>query len=510
MTRFHTDDYIDFIRKVQPEDTEEIRKNPQFNLETSDCPVFDGLYDFCALSSGGSIDAAIKINSGVTDIAINWGGGLHHAKKGEASGFCYVNDIVLAILELLTVHQRVLYVDTDVHHGDGVEEAFYSTDRVMCVSLHKFGTFFPGTGALNDIGVNRGKHYSVNVPLHDGIDDEAYQSLFRTIMTSVMERYRPGAVVLQLGADSLAGDRLGSFNLSMRGHGSSVEFMKTFNVPLILLGGGGYTIRNVSRAWCFETALACGEEISEYRLDIPSTNMENLNTKQYLAKIEAKCLESLRHILHAPSVPLQHIPTSRYSDDSDVSDGDSLASHPNDSDPDDSGDELVLPYQNNFLPNGSSSSHAQRNSLLLPDMMLQASQLDRVKAKDVRSTRRQRDRRRAHEGALSDSDDDTGVGGRRDRTSFATGGPDLGTIRRGGDTGNNGVVTERPRMVRKPSMVGIVLPGVGVGADEGDASNREEEDEVLGGGAGGAGVEVDEDEERQIDEVMREMSVDPR
>lgn len=81
-----------------------------------------------------------------SEICINWGGGLHHAKKSEASGFCYVNDIVLGILELLKYHQRVLYIDIDVHHGDGVEEAFYTTDRVMTVSFHKYGEYFPGTG----------------------------------------------------------------------------------------------------------------------------------------------------------------------------------------------------------------------------------------------------------------------------------------------------------------------------------------------------------------------------
>ena len=110
----------------------------KFNVgEFTDCPVFDGLYDFCATYTGCSIDGAIKLNHGLTDIAINWSGGLHHAKKMEASGFCYINDIVLAILELLKYHPRVLYIDIDIHHGDGVEEAFYTTDRVMTVSFHK-------------------------------------------------------------------------------------------------------------------------------------------------------------------------------------------------------------------------------------------------------------------------------------------------------------------------------------------------------------------------------------
>ena len=137
-------------------------------------------------------------------------GGLHHAKKSEASGFCYVNDIVLAILELLKYHQRVLYIDIDIHHGDGVEEAFYTTDRVMTVSFHKYGEYFPGTGDLRDIGAGRGKYYAVNFPMRDGIDDECYQNTFVPIMSKVMECYQPSAVVLQCGADSLSGDRLGT------------------------------------------------------------------------------------------------------------------------------------------------------------------------------------------------------------------------------------------------------------------------------------------------------------
>src|SRR5690606_19658061 len=96
------------------------------------------------------------------------------------------NDIVLAILELLKYHNRVLYIDIDVHHGDGVEEAFYTTDRVMTVSFHKHGEFFPGTGDIRDIGYGKGKHYSINVPLRDGIDDESYKSIFEPVMITII------------------------------------------------------------------------------------------------------------------------------------------------------------------------------------------------------------------------------------------------------------------------------------------------------------------------------------
>merc|ERR1719402_499897 len=206
MTKFHSDDYIRFLRSIRPDNMSEYSKLLQrFNVG-EDCPVFDGLYEFCQLSSGGSVASAVKLNKQAADIAINWAGGLHHAKKSEASGFCYVNDIVLAILELLKYHQRVLYVDIDIHHGDGVEEAFYTTDRVMTVSFHKYGEYFPGT------------------------DDTSYEGLFVPVVSRVMELYQPSAVVLQCGADSLSGDRLGCFNLTLKGHGKCVEFMKRYNL----------------------------------------------------------------------------------------------------------------------------------------------------------------------------------------------------------------------------------------------------------------------------------------
>ena len=146
LCKFHSEDYVRFLRTITPDNMGEHTKQMQrFNVG-EDCPVFDGLYQFCQASSGGSIGGAVKLNKGHADIAINWAGGLHHAKKCEASGFCYANDIVLAILELLKHHKRVLYIDIDIHHGDGVEEAFYTTNRVMTVSFHKFGEYFPGTG----------------------------------------------------------------------------------------------------------------------------------------------------------------------------------------------------------------------------------------------------------------------------------------------------------------------------------------------------------------------------
>ncbi|KAF8936301.1 histone deacetylase [Dissophora ornata] len=338
MTRFHNDEYVDFLYRLTPEMVGGEGMSEQtkhlFNLG-DDCPVFDGLFEFCSISAGGSIAAANKLIRGESDIAINWAGGLHHAKKTEASGFCYINDIVLAILEMLRYHQRVLYIDIDIHHGDGVEEAFYTTDRVMTASFH-MTEFFPGTGKLEETGIGKGKNYAVNVPLQKGMDDWSYQNLFEPIIKHIMEWYRPGAVVLQCGADSLAGDKLGCFNLSMKGHANCVAYVKSFGVPMIVVGGGGYTIRNVARAWTFETAVLLNEQLPEelpfnsyfqyygpeYRLDVPANNMKNDNTPEDLHNLKAQIIENLRHIPCAPSVQMQEVPRDYTSSDDEDEDED--------------------------------------------------------------------------------------------------------------------------------------------------------------------------------------------
>lgn len=277
----------------------------------------------------------MKLNRGAADVSINWAGGLHHAKKCEASGFCYANDIVLAILELLKHHKRVLYIDIDIHHGDGVEEAFYTTDRVLTVSFHKFGEYFPGTGDVKDVGALGGKYYSVNFPLKDGMDDLSYSSVFKPVIGQIMQIYQPGAIVLQCGADSLCGDRLGCFNLSIKGHADCVRFVLAQKLPTLILGGGGYTIRNVSRCWTYETAVILGDDIDDelpyndyyeyygpdYRLHFEPSTMENLNIPENLEKIKAKVFEHLKQLQPVPNVQMHQAASSAEFDDAD-DDGD--------------------------------------------------------------------------------------------------------------------------------------------------------------------------------------------
>lgn len=155
LTKFHSDDYVDCLRSITQKDKAIYLDWMHRFAFGDDCPVFDNMLDYCQRFTAGTLIACTRITpSAVQDeISINWAGGLHHAKKYEASGFCYANDCVLGIIELLKTYQRVLYIDIDCHHGDGVEEAFLTTDRVMTASFHKYGDYFPGTGALDDIGV---------------------------------------------------------------------------------------------------------------------------------------------------------------------------------------------------------------------------------------------------------------------------------------------------------------------------------------------------------------------
>ena len=202
----------------------------------------------------------------------------------------------------------------------------------MTLSFHKYerAIFFPGTGALDDTGpINNsspGAHHSLNVPLHDGIQDDQYIKLFEDIVRPCVRTYQPTAIVLQCGADSLGGDRLGCFNVSVKAHGACVAFVKTFHLPLLILGGGGYTARNVAKAWAYETSLCIGAEVhptlpahtpllehfgTENTL-FPDLSRggryENKNDRVYLESVVMGIQEQLRYLQGAPSVQMQHIP----------------------------------------------------------------------------------------------------------------------------------------------------------------------------------------------------------
>ena len=173
LEKFHTPEYLNALQRGN--DGHWFTEASDFGMGTPDCPVFAGMYDYAVLASGASITGAELILKGLTDIAFNPSGGYHHAARGRCSGFCYINDIVLAAEKFVEAGRKVFFLDLDVHHSDGVQDAFYSRNDVMTVSLHESGkTLFPGTGFEQEIGVGAGKGYSVNIPLPVGTYDSIY------------------------------------------------------------------------------------------------------------------------------------------------------------------------------------------------------------------------------------------------------------------------------------------------------------------------------------------------
>ncbi len=259
---FHTPDYINMLEASNG--GAEPPGAAAYGLGYGDNPVFPGMYDWSLLVAGSSLKAADLVESGEARIAFNISGGLHHAMAGRASGFCYVNDPVLAIRLLLSRGRRVAYVDIDAHHGDGVQAAFYDTDRVLTISLHETGeALFPGTGFQNETGEGAGKGYSVNVPLPPGAGDLEFARAFTDTVPPEIERFRPDVIVSQLGVDTFRTDPLAHLNVTTKGFSAMVEMIKGLCPKWVALGGGGYDIANVARAWTLAWAIMNDVEAPE-------------------------------------------------------------------------------------------------------------------------------------------------------------------------------------------------------------------------------------------------------
>ena len=236
----------------------------KYGLGSGDNPVFPGLYDWSLLVTGATLECVHQIREEDRKIAFNIGGGLHHAMESRASGFCYLNDPAVAIAKMVQDGLRVLYLDVDVHHGDGVQAAFYDTDQVLTISLHQHGhTLFPGTGFPDEMGEGKGRGYSVNVPLAPGTDDDLYLSVFMEVVPPLVHAYKPDVLVTQLGVDSLAADPLATMDLTVNGFSKLIEEMKSWDLQWVALGGGGYNIMNVARAWTQAWAIMKGIKLPD-------------------------------------------------------------------------------------------------------------------------------------------------------------------------------------------------------------------------------------------------------
>ena len=219
-----------------------------------DTPVFATMYEHGALVTGATLTGADLLLSGETAVAFNPSGGLHHAGPEHAAGFCYINDVAIACRYLAQKGKRVLYLDVDVHHGDGVQYACYDRDDVMTISMHESGRFlFPGTGFVDEIGVGKGRGYSVNVPLPPDTYNAAYMKCFEEIAVPLIRAFDGDIIVFELGADALAGDPLAHLKLTNRVYAKVLETLLQLGKPLLMTGGGGYNIENTFGAVVTDT-----------------------------------------------------------------------------------------------------------------------------------------------------------------------------------------------------------------------------------------------------------------
>jgi acetoin utilization protein AcuC len=262
LTVFHSGDYLNILR--QANEGHLLETAYSYGLGPGDNPVFQGLYNWSLLVTGATLQAVDFVAEGKGEVAFNIAGGLHHAMRARASGFCYINDPVIGIMKLLRLGKRVAYIDIDAHHGDGVQKAFYETDRVLTISLHETGyTLFPGTGFEHEIGAGEGEGFSVNLPFPPSTDDEVYTWTFEEVVPGLVQAFKPDVVVTQLGVDAFYNDPLTNLHLSLAGYERVLRRIKELAPKWVALGGGGYNISNVARAWTLAWAIMNGVELNE-------------------------------------------------------------------------------------------------------------------------------------------------------------------------------------------------------------------------------------------------------
>ncbi|MXY47042.1 MAG: acetoin utilization protein AcuC [Chloroflexi bacterium] len=252
---YHSADYVDAVQRLNNGDASVEQR--RFNFGPGDNPAYRGIYDASALSTGATMTAVEMLLSDEVDAAFSISGGLHHAMPSYAYGFCVFNDPVIGIKRLLAEGLRIAYVDIDCHHGDGVQHAFYDTDAVMTISLHESGAFlFPGTGHTQEIGAGRGRGYSVNMPLYPYTTDEVYLWALREVAMPLLHRFQPDVMVTQLGIDSHFRDPITHLALSVQGHAAAVQELASLGArKWLALGGGGYDLQAVARAWAMDFAV---------------------------------------------------------------------------------------------------------------------------------------------------------------------------------------------------------------------------------------------------------------
>ena len=265
----HAPDYIAAVREAP---RGYLRHLQAFGLGTPDNPIFDGMHEASSLVAGASVQAAQAVWEGRAAHAVNISGGLHHAMPRAASGFCVYDDPALAIAWLLEAGaERVAYLDVDVHHGDGVQAAFYSDPRVLTISLHESGeTLFPGTGWRDETGVGDGVGFSANIPLRAGTGDAEWHAAFDAEVPALLAAFKPQILISQMGCDTHALDPLANLTLSLTGQRQTYAKVHALahahaDGKWVVTGGGGYDpARVVPRSWAALIAEVTGATLPDH------------------------------------------------------------------------------------------------------------------------------------------------------------------------------------------------------------------------------------------------------
>jgi acetoin utilization protein AcuC len=260
--RIHDPDYVNAIAQASADPALDYS---EWGLSAwGDTPPFAGMHEASLLTTGATLTAVEEVLSRRARVAFNGAGGLHHAMRRRASGFCVYNDPAIACAVLADRGLKVAYVDIDAHHGDGVQAAFYDTDQVLTISLHESGQFlFPRTGFADERGTGRGAGYSINVALPPYTDDPAYMGAFDEVVPTLVARFHPDVLVTQQGIDAHFKDPLTHLQISTHAREHVVSWFARTPYPWIAMGGGGYDLDAVRRTWSMEYLIMLGADIPD-------------------------------------------------------------------------------------------------------------------------------------------------------------------------------------------------------------------------------------------------------
>ena len=295
----HTPEYIKQIQMLSA-------REGYSSLDRGDTFAFPNAYDITRVKVGASLSAVDVVMKGEADHSWNPGGGLHHAHADRASGFCIFNDVAIACRYLQRHYnqKRILYLDIDVHHGDGVQEVFYDDPGVLTLSIHETGRIlFPQSGFTNETGVGEGLGYSVNLPLPPYVQDHQYLEAFEAVVPPIIEAYKPEVIVMQTGVDTHFQDHMGHLILTTRTFDALGERIHQLahqyaRGNLVAIGGGGYSYLSVPRCWTIFLAKIAGFEVNN---EIPEdwqkffTEVTGLKAPTHLHDTETPSLSQVDH-----------------------------------------------------------------------------------------------------------------------------------------------------------------------------------------------------------------------